>query len=155
MRYPAIEIDLEKLQDNAKRLMSFCEEKGIEPVAITKVFCGDIRAVNSLLKGGVKIIGDSRLENFINYKELPCEKLLVRIPMLSEIKEVVEYCDISLNSEIATLEALSEAALAKGIKHRVILMVELGDLREGYFYEEELFNDIIKIQKFKNIRIME
>ncbi|WP_426349895.1 alanine/ornithine racemase family PLP-dependent enzyme [Alloiococcus sp. CFN-8] len=136
MRYPAIEIDLKKLQDNAKRLMSFCEEKGIEPVAITKVFCGDIRAVNSLLKGGVKIIGDSRLENFINYKELPCEKLLVRIPMLSEIKEVVEYCDISLNSETATLEALSEAALARGIKHRVILMVELGDLREGFLPED-------------------
>ena len=76
MRYPVIEIDLKKLQENAIRLMSLCEEKGIDPVAITKVFCGDIRAVNSLLKGGVKIIGDSRLGNFINYKELPCEKLL-------------------------------------------------------------------------------
>ena len=59
--------------------------------------------------------------------------LLIRVPMLSEIDEMVDIADISLNSEPLVLEAINKAALDKGITHKVILMADLGDLREGFF----------------------
>jgi chemotaxis protein methyltransferase CheR len=46
-------------------------------------------------------------------------------------EEVIESVDVSLNSEIASLAALSEAAQRRGRRHDVIIVVDLGDLREG------------------------
>ena len=57
--------------------------------------------------------------------------------MISEADKVVEYADISLNSELETIRALSKEALIKGRSHNIILMVDLGDLREGYYNERK------------------
>ncbi len=75
--------------------------------------------------------------------------------MQSEAELVVEYTDISLNSEIETIKILSEKAVEKGIIHKIILMVDLGgDLREGYYSEEDLYNAVEEILKFKGIELM-
>jgi predicted amino acid racemase len=44
---------------------------------------------------------------------------------------VVRSADISLNTELDTLKKLSYYAKASNKNHQVIVMVELGDLREG------------------------
>jgi ornithine racemase len=44
---------------------------------------------------------------------------------------VVRDADISLNTEAAVIDALAAAALSQGTTHSVVVMVELGDLREG------------------------
>ena len=62
--------------------------------------------------------------------------MMLRLPMLSEVDEVVMYADISLNSEMKTIKALSQAAETQGVKHGILLMVELGDLREGIMAED-------------------
>ena len=38
--YPRVIIHLQKLQENAARLVGFLAEKGIQTVAVTKVFRG-------------------------------------------------------------------------------------------------------------------
>ena len=64
--------------------------------------------------------------------------LLVRIPMMCEIEDVVRYSDISLVSERETLNTLNEEAKKQNKTYGVVLMYDLGDLREGVFLKEEL-----------------
>lgn len=56
---------------------------------------------------------------------------LIRTPMLSQTAQVVALTDISFNTEISVIRRLSKAAKKAHCVHGVVLMVELGDLREG------------------------
>lgn len=136
--YPRVLVDLKKIDHNAKRMMALCSEYGIEIMAVTKVFSGARPIAEALYKAGIRRLGDSRTENVAKYADLPVEKWLIRMPSASKAEETVRVCDVTLNSEINTLKALNEAALRLGKIHKVILMVDLGDLREGYFEESEL-----------------
>jgi predicted amino acid racemase len=51
--------------------------------------------------------------------------------MVSQAARVVKFADVSCNTEIEVIRQLSVAARKAGRSHRVLLMVELGDLREG------------------------
>ena len=61
---------------------------------------------------------------------------MIREPMISEADDVVRYCSLSLNSEWAVLSALNAAALRQQKPHKVLLMAEIGDLREGCLRQE-------------------
>ncbi|MDD2482124.1 MAG: ornithine racemase Orr, partial [Lutispora sp.] len=89
-----------------------------------------------VVKAGAAILADSRVENLKKLRNFNLPKMLLRIPMLSQIDEVLEYADISLNSEYKVIEALSNAAVKKGKIHDIILMVDLGDLREGVWADD-------------------
>ena len=84
--------------------------------------------------------------------ELP--KLLLRLPMISRVGEVVKSANISLNSETNTIRALSDAAISQGKVHKIILMVDLGDLREGIINETELFATVSAAIRFKGISLI-
>ena len=56
---------------------------------------------------------------------------LIRTPMLSQLDQVVELTNVSFNTEIKVIRKLSETAKRLNRIHGVVLMVELGDLREG------------------------
>ena len=152
-KYPCIEIDLSKITYNSRKIVSYCSEAGIKLTAVTKVFCGKLPVVEAVLKGGVASIGDSRIENLQKLKDLPCEKMLLRIPMLNEVEEVVSYSDITLESELRTIEEISRVAERHGIKKKIVLMVDLGDLREGV-PPEDAINTIDKILKLENIELV-
>jgi predicted amino acid racemase len=64
--YPCVETNLNKITHNTKQIMSLCDKKGIEVVTVTKVFCAKKPIVNAMLKGGIEIVGDSRIENLKN-----------------------------------------------------------------------------------------
>lgn len=81
-------------------------------------------------------------------------KLLLRLPMISQADEVVEYADISLNSEVETIKRLSDAATLKGEFHKIILMVDLGDLREGIIEETEIFSTIEEILNLEGVTLV-
>ena len=78
--------------------------------------------------------------------------MLIRIPMLSEVKDVVRLADISLNSEFEVIKALNEEARRQGKLHKVILMADLGDLREGFWDKDELV-DVAEYIEDKMINI--
>ena len=75
--------------------------------------------------------------------------------MPSEVSEVVEYADVSFQSELSTIRLLDEAAGRAGKRHNVVLMIDLGDLREGIFYEkeEEIFSTVAELLLLKHIRL--
>lgn len=128
---PRMEINKQKLIDNTKYLVKMAKQDDIDVAGVTKVFCGDKEIAEAYVLGGVKYLADSRVENLIKLKDLEAEKLLLRLPMISEADKVVKYADISLNSELETIKALNVAAKEQDKKHKVIMMVDLGDLREG------------------------
>ena len=153
MQYPLIEIDLEKIRKNAEVITSLCAAHNIGVAGVTKVVCGSPYVAKAFLAGGVKQIADSRLENISRLRDngITCQILLLRTPMLSEVERVVSLADISLNSELSTIEALSKAALKLNKVHKIILMVDVGDLREGILPEdaEKITEGILQLEGVK------
>lgn len=131
MSYPALIIDTKKVESNTRLLVEKCNKFDINVAGVTKVYCAMPEVAKAEVKGGAYMLADSRVENLRKLKDINVPKMLLRIPMLSQIEEVVEYADISLNSEIEIMKALSKKALEKNKVHKVIMMVDLGDLREG------------------------
>jgi predicted amino acid racemase len=133
MTTPYLTIDLDKIEHNARSIVALCRAHGIAVAGVTKLTCGHPRVAEALLRGGVTGLADSRLENIRRLRRAgirsPC--MLLRLPPLSGVDAVVAAADLSLNSEARVLAALSAAALRRDTRHQVLLMVDLGDLREG------------------------
>ncbi len=138
MTTPCLDIDLDKIEHNTRTIVGLCNQYGIEVTGVTKVTCGHPEVANAMLRGGVTAIADSRLENIQRLIKagVDAKLMLLRLPSLSSVDDVVESVSQSLNSELAVLEALSAAALQRGKVHDVVLMVDLGDLREGIWPDE-------------------
>lgn len=151
--YPCLEVDLKKLAHNTREIIKLCDENGVDPVIVTKVFCANETIVKTIVNEGIKTVGDSRIKNLMKLKHINCKKLLVRIPMKSEADSVVQYSDISLNSELEVIKELSHCALDHNKIHEIILMVDLGDLREGVLPQDVLdtVKDIIELPNIKLI----
>jgi len=153
--YPSIEINLKKLKENSKTIVKMCEDNFITSrFFVSKVFSGDKTIVNSLQDCGFTSIADSRIDNLKNFQALDIPKVLLRLPMLSEVRRVVKYSDISLNSELLTIIELNNEALKQNKVHSVILMFDLGDLREGIFYKDDYLSVIEIILKLAGIKLI-
>lgn len=133
MTAPRLEIDLGKIQHNASTLIAILDERGIAVTGVTKASLGSPEIAGAMLRAGVSGLGDSRIENIeaMRQARVSGSMTLVRAPMLSQIDRVVRHADVSFNTEIDVIRKLSAAARSAGRRHRVVLMVELGDLREG------------------------
>ena len=118
----------------------WCREAGIDVAGVIKATTGMASVALDYERCGAKWIASSRLEQLERAKAagVKIPVLMIRVPMLSEIADVVRVCEYSLQSSIDTLKAASEEALKQGKTHNVILMADLGDLREGFFEKEEL-----------------
>lgn len=140
MSAPRLEIDLRKIRHNARTLVERLGKRGISVTGVTKATLGSAEIAATLLEAGVKRLGDSRIENIeaMHLAQVPASMMLIRSPMLSQAKRVVMNADVSCNTEIAVIRKLSFEAQQTGRTHGVILMVELGDLREGIMPDDLL-----------------
>ncbi len=155
MNYPILEIDLEKLRYNTKVEIDYLNTQGIEVMGVNKVFNGMVETAEAIVQGGIKVVAESIAANLIKIKDLPCEKALLRSPGLSEIPDVIKYADISLASEIITIVALSKEAVKQNKTHKILLMIDMGDIREGIWFEnqEEIETAIQRIIALPNLDI--
>lgn len=148
MYMPVLEINLRKLQDNARIEKALLAKSGVEVMAVNKVFDGCVETAQAVFDGGIKVIAESRTYNLKKIKAIGCITCLLRSPCLSEIEEVVRYADISLNSEPVVLRALSAEAQRQQKTHQVLLMIDMGDLREGIWFEN--YDQILATVKLIN-----
>jgi len=151
--YPCVDVDLGKLTHNAKIILDLCNKRNIEVASVTKVFCAQSPITEAILKAGVTGVADSRISNLKKSKDLDCKKLMIRIPMISESYDIVRYSDTSLNSELATIRALSVAAKDLNKTHNIILMIDIGDLREGVLIQDAT-STVRKILELDNIKLI-
>jgi len=135
-------IRTKKIQDNIRFLSNYFEDKNIHWSLITKVFSGDKTFLETVLTPetiqSIGSVGDSRLTSLRNLKEVNPEMRTIYIKPPAKIyaEEVVKYADISLNSSFETILALNEAAGKANKVHQIIIMIELGELREGINRED-------------------
>lgn len=141
-RYPQLEVDLKKFRHNIDSVVQLCDEKGIKVAGVIKGFHAIPEMVKEFDDSSCTYIASSRMDQIIDSKKLGCKKpfFLIRVPMLSEIEDLVQYVDYSLNSEIAVLDKINAECQKQGKRHGVVLMVDLGDLREGFWDETEMVN---------------
>lgn len=155
MASPRIEIDLQKISHNVKTLLNHFASKGIAIIGVTKGVGGNTDIAKTLIKSGIKILADSRIQNI---KKMKCAGIsvpfiLLRTPLKSELEEVLDNCYISHNTEYSIIENLSELASKRGLIHKIILMVELGDLRDG-ITPSQLPGMVAKVQKLEGVEIV-
>lgn len=128
-----VSIDLEALRHNLSMIGRWMDRLGASWSVVTKSLCAHEDTLRALRLLGVRSVADSRLENLeVVDRVVPgTEKWYLRLPVPSVVPEVVRLADVSLNSEVAVIEALNAEAARQGKVHRIIIMIELGDLREG------------------------
>jgi len=154
-RNPRLDIYLDKIKNNSENIKTLCLKHGIKVVGITKGCCAITEVGQAMIDRGINILGDSRIENLRGLKkaELKVETMLIRIPMLSEVDRVLDWADISLNSEISVIKSLSQEALKRKIVHRIILMIDLGDFREGIMPDDAL-QMVGEIRKLPGVKLI-
>ena len=154
MTAPRLEIDLEKIGHNSRVLVKALARRGISVTGVTKATLGFPAIANTLLGAGVTALGDSRIENIeaMRRARVSASMTLIRSPMLSQAGQVVRDADMSFNTELDVISALSSSATEAGKTHAIVLMVELGDLREGVM-PGDLENTVRETLRFPNIAL--
>ena len=146
--YPKLIIDLGKLRSNIEYTTAKCAEIGVDVAGVIKGFTGLIPCAKQFDEGGCKWIASSRLEQLAPLKEAGITKplMMIRIPSFSEVEDVISICDYSLNSEVEVLKALNEEAGKQGKLHKVVIMADCGDLREGFWDKDEMVEVAVEVE---------
>ncbi|MBU1719019.1 MAG: alanine/ornithine racemase family PLP-dependent enzyme [Bacteroidetes bacterium] len=133
-----IELYKSKLVTNYQFLDKLLTDRGIEWGVVTKVMCGNRLFLREVIQLGTKEVCDSRISNLReikrNYPDV--QTVYIKPPPARSISEVVRYADVSFNTEIGTLKHISSEAVKQQKNHKVIIMIEMGDLREGVLGDE-------------------
>ena len=154
MATPRVEIDLGKISHNVTALKELYGSRGIRICAVTKAVCGDPRIAEVLVNSGIGILADSRMANIRRMRDagIRAQFLLLRTPFISQAEAVVTFTDMSLNSDLSVIERLSKFALKQHARHNIILMVELGDLREGLM-PSDLLGAVKRVIELEGIQL--
>ena len=147
--YPQLEVDLSILRSNARQVITRCQQQGIRVCGVVKGVDGLPEVARAMRLCGAEELGTSRLEQVERCRAAGVGGpwLLIRIPGLSELPDVVRLCETSLQSERVTLDALEEECVLQGKTHRVIVMADLGDLREGFWDKKELVDVCERVER--------
>ncbi|MDO4564908.1 MAG: alanine/ornithine racemase family PLP-dependent enzyme [Clostridia bacterium] len=135
MKYPRLLIDESKLKHNIDTVAKWCRQWNVSCFAVTKVVCAHPKVVELIEESEIDGFADSRIENLMKIRTAK-PKMLLRIASPHEAEAVVEHSDISLQSELSVIAALNSAAQRLNRRHKIVLMIDLGDLREGIYYTE-------------------
>lgn len=127
----------DKLRENHTILGKWFAANGIEWGVVTKLLCGNKDYLQELVKLGIREMHDTRISNLKAIKTIAPEVQTVYIkpPAKRSWENVVKYADVSFNTELSTIRGLSAEAVKQKRVHKVIIMVEMGDLREGVLGE--------------------
>jgi len=147
MKWPKLILYRNQLEFNAHQIMDLCNKRNISVAGVTKGLSGHPEIGRILVEAGCHWLADSRMDNLFDlrryFPNIPL--MLIRIPMISELPEVIETVDCSLVSMKEILPLMERVCRSKGKTHEVIMMVDLGDLREGLMGDEiDSFARILK-----------
>jgi len=150
-----ITLNKKKLKDNYLELDKFFGDKNIEWAVVAKMLCGNEKYLQEVINLGIKQICDSRLTNLETIKSIDpdIETVYIKPPAKANIARIVEFADISFNTEFETIKLLSSAAQDMGKTHKIVVMIELGELREGVM-RDQFIDFYSKIFELPNIEVI-
>lgn len=148
-------LDKTKLKSNFDKLNQLFKEKNINWAVVSKLLCGNKLYLEELLSYNITQICDSRIANLKAVKQINqnIETIFIRPPAKRSIKNIIQYADVSMNTEIETIKLLSKEAQIQNKVHKIIIMIELGELREGIM-REGLIDFYSKVFNLKNIEVI-
>lgn len=152
-------IHIKRIKENITYLSDYFDAKNIEWSLVTKVFSGDQIFLKKLLTPDtiqkINSVGDSRLTSLRNLREVNpnMKTIYIKPPAQIYSEDIVKYADISLNTSLSTIKALNKAAKAQGKRHEIIIMIEMGELREGV-NREEVIDFYKKVFNLSNIDVV-
>ncbi|UYW02399.1 alanine racemase [Flavobacterium agricola] len=144
-----------KLKHNFDYLEQFFKSQNVNWSVVAKILCGHKKYLELLLSFNVNQVCDSRITNLKTIKQInpQVKTFYIKPPAKTAIADVIKYADVSFNSDLYTIQLLNDAAKKQNKTHQVILMIDLGELREGIMREDFLdFYD--KLQTFSNIQVL-
>ena len=152
-----ITLDSKKLMSNYRYLDQLFNKHHIQWTVVTKLLSGNRLFLSEVLNMGITQAADSRVSNLKMIKKLhpEIETIYIKPPAKRSIPGVVRYADISMNTEVETIRLLSEEAGKQKKKHKIIIMIELGELREGVMGEElmEFYSSVFKMENIEVVGI--
>ena len=148
--FPRLKVNREKICENARRGLDVCSRSNINVTAVMKGVCAEPEIIKILWECGYRSFGDSRIKNIIGIRELfpEAEIILIRPPLSSRIPELSLYADSILVSMQDCLPLLDKARAKAGSEKTlgIILIIEMGDLRDGIMPDEvDKFLDVIRL----------
>ena len=127
-RYPLLRVRTDRIEHNGRRLAADCAAHGVSVWGVSKGISAFAEAARAFEAAGIDTIADSRVANMRN--------ALIRIPMYSELAEAAEFCDYVLVSDAGVTAELARICEEKRKKIKAVVMFDMGDLREGYWFED-------------------
>ncbi len=151
--YPLIECNLTKLRHNARAIVSRCAALGISVTGVIKGFNGEPRTAAAFRDCGVTGLATSRTEQIADCRAagIPGPYMLIRVPMPGEVADVVRLSDSALASELSTVRLINAQCARQKKRMGILLMADLGDLREGFWDQDELLEAAAETEKLSNI----
>jgi predicted amino acid racemase len=144
-----IKLYRKKLEENYNFLNEIFKSRNIEWGVVTKLLCGNELYLKEIIALGVREMHDSRISNLKKIKKLNSniQTVYIKPPAKRSIETIVRYADVSFNTEIYTIQELSKEAQKQNKIHKIIIMIEMGDLREGVMGEEliEFYGKILSL----------
>ena len=153
-----LHIDTRKIRKNVGKLNNYFENNDIQWTLVSKVLCGHRQTLEKVIcceeMEGLHSIGESRIGNLRTIKKIDpnIRTMYIKPPEIRYASQIVKHADYSLNTSMNTIEALNKEAGEQGKIHNVLIMIELGELREGILREDiERFYE--KVFHLPNIRV--
>jgi predicted amino acid racemase len=145
----------EKLHHNYQYLKKKFDGRDIEWGVVTKLFCGNEAMIREVINLGVREVHDSRISNLAVVKKInpDVQTVYIKPPPKKIIEDIVRYADVSFDSDISTIKMLSDEAVKQDKMHKIIIMIEMGDLREGVV-RDDLVDFYEKVFNLPNINVV-
>ena len=150
-----VTLNKSSLKHNYQFLQELFSKNNIEWAPVLKMLCGNEKYLDYILTLGSEQVCDARLSNLKTIKLLAPHKetIYIKPPAKKVIRDIVKYADVSFNTEYTTIKWLSKEAANQNKIHRIIIMIELGDLREGIM-GEDLIDFYQNVFELPNIEVV-
>lgn len=121
------------MRTNAQVLCDLCAANGIAVAGVIKFSDGDLQVAKAYRDGGCAQLGVSRARHLQALKAAypDTQTLLTRAPARGDLTACARYADLSLHADAELLTALNAEAQKWNTHPGIILMLDVGDLREG------------------------
>lgn len=156
-RYPQLEVDLGKLKENLTALKERCQDSFVGIIGVVKGVNAWEPVARAFDAAGFRYLASSRIDQIRKMRDMALQTplMLIRIPMRTELADVVALADASLHSDLDILREIDAEAARQGRTHGVLLMIDLGDLREGFWSAEELVDAAVEVEtKLTHLRLL-
>ena len=125
-------IDLAKLDHNVAVIQEICRHAGVQAVWVTKGCHSHPAVVDLLASRGAAVLGEVYADNLRRIRDgFAGELLMIQPPSHHQLDAALAFADTLLVSSVDNAAALARAARRAGRRPRLILMVDVGNLREG------------------------